>query len=64
MTNPRRRTQTAVGRITVWIDGIGNPYKFTREDATEAECICQDGIRCQFHLRTMAERARPPGTTK
>ena len=56
MTNPHRRTQTVVGEITVWIDGMGNPYRFTREDGTEVECICQPGIRCEYHMR---EKARP-----
>ena len=59
MDSAHRRTTKKVGVILVHIDGMGNPYRFTKEDGTEAECICQQGIRCQFHLRTMAEKARP-----
>ena len=41
MTNPPRRTKTVVGVITVHVDGRGNPYRFTREDGTDAGCVCQ-----------------------
>lgn len=59
---PRRTVE--VGRVTVHLDSHNNPWKFTRRDGVEVECICQDGIRCQFHLRAMAEKARPAGTTR
>ena len=52
----RRRTRT-VGRITVHVDSHGNPWKFTDPAGSEVECICQPGIRCEFHLREIKERA-------
>lgn len=52
---PRR---TVVGVITVHIDGMGNPYRFTSEDGTDVGCVCQPGIRFEYHLRAMAENAR------
>lgn len=64
MANPHRRTTKKVGVILVHIDGMGNPYRFTNEDGTEAGCICQPGTRCKYHLRAMAEKGRPAGTTK
>ena len=39
---PRR---TVVGVITVHIDGMGNPYRFTSEDGTDVGCVCQPGIQ-------------------
>jgi hypothetical protein len=51
MTNPRRRTETVVGRITVHLDSGGNVYRFTDPAGNERGCICQPGIRCQWHLQ-------------
>lgn len=57
MASTHRRTTKKVGVILVHIDGMGNPYRLTNEDGTEAGCICQDGIRCAYHVR--AGKARP-----
>jgi hypothetical protein len=64
MDSAHRRTTKKVGVILVHVDGMGNPYRFTNQDGTEAGCICQQGIQCEYHLRTMAEKARPAGTSK
>ena len=51
---PRR---TVVGVITVHIDGMGNPYRFTSEDGTDVGRVCSRASS-SYHLRAMAENAR------
>ena len=64
MTSTTRRRTRTVGRITVHVDSHGNPWNFTDPAGSEVECICQPGIRCQFHLRAMVEKGRPAAEGK
>lgn len=59
-TQPRKRkNKTVVGVITVHLDPAGFPCAFTDQDGNPAECICQEGIRCEYHVTAMRQKASP-----